>query len=194
MSFVDPQGGAGAVARKVWYWSVIRGVLAVIFGIVALVAPLETALVFAIVIGIFAVVDGVFAIIDAIRHRGGGGMGWRIALGVIDILFGFALWFWPGLSLVVLVYLAGFWAIILGILEIIASIQSRKLYDGWAWGLISGVLAVIFGIVIVVQPGVGLVTLTWIIGIFAIVVGIAWIIFGIRIRKSGEVGTTGAPV
>lgn len=193
MSFIDPRGDYSALASKVWYWPVIRGVLAILFGIVALVAPLSTAVIFAIVIGIFAVVDGVFAIIDAIRHRGSGSMALRIVLGVIDILFGFALWFWPGLSLVVLVFMVGIWAIVIGILEIIASIQSRKLYDGWVWGLITGALLVIFGIVVVARPGAGLVTLTWIVGIFAIILGIAWIVFGINIRKSGKAAAAAEP-
>lgn len=191
MSFMDPQGGLASLARKVWYWPVIRGVLAILLGIIALVAPLASAVALALVIGIYALVDGVVAIIDAVRHREGGGIAFRIVLGVVDILFGLSLLFWPGLSLVVLVLLAASWAVVLGILEIIASVQSRKHYTGWIWGVISGVLAVIFGIVIFAMPGVGLITLTVIVGIFAIVFGIGLIILGIQIRRTGKAAAAG---
>ncbi|HEY9290388.1 MAG TPA: HdeD family acid-resistance protein [Microlunatus sp.] len=187
MAFLDSGSSAfSELARKVWYWPVIRGVLAIILGILALVAPLSTVVTFAIVVGIWFIVDGIIAIIDAIRQRGTGSMTFRIVIGAVDIIFGLLLLFWPGKTLVIMVYLAGIWAIVLGVLEIIASIRSRKQNSRWVWGLVTGAIAVIFGIVIAVQPGIGLVTLTWILGIFAIVFGIFWIIFGFMIRSAGK--------
>ncbi|SDS02341.1 HdeD family acid-resistance protein [Microlunatus soli] len=175
-----------AIAGKVWLWPVIRGVLAIILGIIALVAPLSTAVTFAVLVGIYAIVDGVITLIDALRHRGYGGVGLRVAVAVIDIIFGILVLVWPGLTLLVLVFLAGFWAIVLGALEIVVNIRSRRQHSGWIWGVVTGALAVVFGIVIVVQPGIGLVALTTILGIFAILFGLFWIAVGLMIRKAGR--------
>ena len=186
MAYLDSGSNAfSELAKKVWYWPVIRGVLAIILGILALAAPLSTVVALAIIVGIWLIVDGIVAIVDAIRQRGSGSMAFHIIVGAVDIIFGLLLLLWPGKTLVLMVYLAGIWAVVLGVLEIIASIRSRKQNSGWIWGLITGAIAVIFGIVIAVQPGIGLVTLTWIVGIFAIVFGIFWIIFGFMIRRAG---------
>jgi uncharacterized membrane protein HdeD (DUF308 family) len=174
------------LAKKVWYWPVIRGVLAIILGILALVVPLTTLVTFAIIVGIWFIIDGIVAIVDAIRQRGSGTMAFRIIVGVVDIIFGLLLLLWPGKTLVIMMYLAGIWAIVLGALEIIASIRSRKQNSGWVWGLITGIVAVIFGILVAIHPGFTLVTLTWVVGIFAIVFGIFWIIFGFMIRRAGK--------
>ncbi|QDP96268.1 HdeD family acid-resistance protein [Microlunatus elymi] len=192
MSFVDPEASAfGDLAKKVWYWPVIRGVLAIILGILAFAAPLTTVVTIAIVVGIWFIIDGIVAIVDAIRQRGSGGMAFHIIVGIVDLVFGLLLLFWPGKTLLVFVYLAGIWAIVLGVLEIIASIRSRKQNSGWIWGLAVGAIAIIFGIVVAVHPGFSLVTMTWIIGIFAVVFGIFWIIFGFMIRSAGKKASAG---
>lgn len=180
-----PGGAFGAIAGKVWLWPVIRGVLAIILGIVALAAPLSTAVTFAVLVGIYAIVDGVINLIDALRHRGHGGVALRVVVAVVDIIFGILVLVWPGLTLLVLVFLAGFWAIVLGALEIVVNLRSRREHRGWIWGVVTGALAVLFGIVIVVQPGIGLVALTTILGIFAILFGLFWIAVGLMIRRAG---------
>jgi uncharacterized membrane protein HdeD (DUF308 family) len=180
-----------SLAKKVWIFAIIRGVLGIIFGLVALFAPIATAVVLAIVIGAWAIVDGVFDIIEAIRHRGSSSMALRIVWGAVSILFGILVLVWPGMSLGVLVIFVGIWAIIIGVLEIMASIRHRAVPNsGWVWGIIGGALAILFGILVLVRPGTGLVTIIWIIGIWAIAWGITLIVLGVQLRKAAN--TTGA--
>jgi uncharacterized membrane protein HdeD (DUF308 family) len=176
-----------SLAKKVWIFAIIRGVLGIIFGLVALFAPIATAVVLAIVIGAWAIVDGVFDIIEAIRHRGSSSMALRIVWGAVSILFGILVLVWPGMSLGVLVIFVGIWAIIIGVLEIMASIRHRAAPNsGWVWGIIGGALAILFGILVLLRPGTGLITIIWIIGIWAIVWGITLIILGVQLRKAAN--------
>lgn len=175
------------IAQGAWIWAVVRGVLAIIFGIIALVAPLTTAAALALVIGIFAIVDGIIDIIDALRHRGTSGVGFRVFLGVVSLLFGLIILVWPGRTLAFMVILIAIWSIVIGVLQIVASIGIRKQSgSAWIWGVVSGALGVIFGILVLVWPGIGLVSLIWLIGIWAIVFGLALIVLGLQVRKASE--------
>ena len=183
--------GFPSLAKKIWIFAIIRGVLGIIFGLIALFAPIATALVLAIVIGIYAIVDGVFDIIEAIRHRGSSSssMAFRIVLGAVSILFGILVLVWPGMSLGILVIMVSIWAIVIGILQILSSVGHRRLPDsGWVWGIIAGAVAILFGVLVLIRPGAGLVSIIWIIGIWAIVWGIVLIILGFQLRKAARAG------
>ena len=173
------------LAKKIWIFAIIRGVLGIIFGLIALFAPIATAVVLAIVIGAWAIVDGVFDIVEAIRHRGSSSMALRIVLGAVSILFGILVLVWPSMSLGILVIFVGIWAIIIGVLQIMTSIRHRALPNsGWVWGIIGGALAILFGILVLIRPGAGLVSIIWIIGVWAIVWGITLIVLGVQLRKA----------
>jgi uncharacterized membrane protein HdeD (DUF308 family) len=190
---LPPNTAAGfpTLARKIWIFAIIRGVLGILFGLIALFAPIATALVLAIVIGIYAIVDGVFDIVEAIRHRGSSSMVFRIVLGVVSILFGIVVLVWPGMSLGILVIMVGIWAIIIGVLQIVSSVGHRAVPNsGWVWGIVGGALAILFGVLVLVWPGTGLVTIIWIIGIWAIVWGIVLIVLGVQLRKAARSNET----
>jgi uncharacterized membrane protein HdeD (DUF308 family) len=172
------------IAGRAWIWSVVRGVAAALFGIIAFVAPIATAFALALVIGLFAIVDGIVDIVDAVRYRGATGMRSRIVLGVIGIVFGLVVLIWPGLSLEILIVIIGIWAVIAGILQIIVSVGHRGVPgSGWVWGLVAGALTVVFGVLVLFRPGSGLITLIWILGVYAILFGIALILLGVQLRK-----------
>ena len=190
---LPPNTAAGfpSLARKIWIFAIIRGVLGILFGLIALFAPIATALVLAIVIGVYAIVDGVFDIVEAIRHRGSSSMVFRIVLGVVSILFGIVVLVWPGMSLGILVIMVGIWAIIIGVLQIVSSVGHRAVPNsGWVWGIVGGALAILFGLLVLVWPGTGLVTIIWIIGIWAIVWGIVFIVLGVQLRKAARTNET----
>ena len=192
---MPPNTAAGfpSLAKKIWIFAIIRGVLAIIFGLIALFAPNATAIVLAIVIGAYAIVNGVFDIIEAIRHRGSSSMVLRIVLGVVSILFGMLVLVWPGISLAILVIMVGIWAIIIGILQIVSSVRHRAIPNsGWVWGIIGGALSILFGILVLIWPGTGLVTIIWIIGIWAIVWGVTLIVLGVKLRKAASTTEAGA--
>jgi len=96
-----------SMAKKIWIFVIIRGVLAIIFGLIALFAPIATAIALAILIAAYAIVNGVFDIIEAIRHRGSSSMVPGIVLGAVSIVFGILVLVWPGMSLGILVILVG---------------------------------------------------------------------------------------
>jgi uncharacterized membrane protein HdeD (DUF308 family) len=190
-----PNTAAGfpSLAKKIWIFAIIRGVLAIIFGLIALFSPIATALALAILIGAYAIVNGIFDIIEAIRHRGSSSMALRIVLGAVSILFGILVLVWPGISLAILVIMVGVWAIIIGILQIVSSVGHRAVPNsGWVWGIIGGSLSILFGILVVIWPGTGLVSIIWIIGIWAIVWGITLIVLGVQLRKAANTTETGA--
>ena len=175
------------IAKGAWIWAVVRGVIAIIFGIVALTSPITTAIVLATVIGVFAIIDGIIDIVDAIRHRGTSGVGLRVFLGVISLLFGIIILVWPGKTVGFMVILIAIWSIAIGLLQIIANVGIRKEAPGaWVWGVISGALGVIFGILVLFNLGIGLVALMWMLGIWAIVFGLALIVLGLQVRKAAK--------
>jgi uncharacterized membrane protein HdeD (DUF308 family) len=175
------------VARRAWIWSIVRGIIAIIFGILALVWPLGTAVALAILVGIFAVVDGVIDIIDAIRFRGSAGVGFRIFLGICSLLFGILVLVWPHISLAVLAVLVAIWSILIGALQIIANVGLRRESGrSWVWGVIAGAIGVIFGILVLIWPKAGVVTLIWLLGIWALVFGVLLIVLGFQLRKASQ--------
>ena len=177
-----------SMAKKIWIFVIIRGVLAIIFGLIALFAPIATAIALAILIAAYAIVNGVFDIIEAIRHRGSSSMVPGIVLGAVSIVFGILVLVWPGMSLGILVILVGVWAVIIGIIQIVASVRHRAVpHSGWVWGIIGGALSILFGILVLIWPGTGLVSIIWIIGIWATVWGITLIILGVQLRKVAAV-------
>jgi len=111
-----------------------------------------------------------------------------IVLGAVSIVFGILVLVWPGMSLGILVILVGVWAIIIGIIQIVASVRHRAVpHSGWVWGVIGGVLSILFGVLVLIWPDAGLVSIIWIIGIWAIVWGITLIILGVQLRKVAAV-------
>lgn len=173
-----------SVARQVWYWTVIRGVLAVVFGVVALVAPISTAVSLAVVIAIFAIVDGFFEIVDGIRHRTTGGAGLRILQGVLTLGFGIVLVAWQSITVLAIVWTVGIWAIVVGVIQVVVALSLRKVTgSGWAWGVLSGLVSVIFGVIVVARPTAGLVSIIWVVGVYAIMLGVLLIGFGLQVRR-----------
>lgn len=192
MSTLNPVSTTYAdIAKGAWIWAVVRGAIAIIFGIVAMVFPISTAIVLATVIGVFAIVDGIINLVDAIRHRGTSGVGLRVFLGIISLLFGLIILIWPGKTLGFMVILIAIWSIAIGVLQIITNVGIRKEAPGaWVWGVISGALGLVFGILVLFNLGIGLVTLIWMLGIWAIVFGVALVVLGLQVRKAAKAVTS----
>jgi uncharacterized membrane protein HdeD (DUF308 family) len=166
-----------------WWMFAVRGVAAIIFGVLALVWPGQALQALVLVFGAFALVDGIFAVIAGIAARGTFDRWWAVLLeGVAGIVIGLLTFFWPNITALVLVYFIAAWALITGIFEIVAAIQLRRVITG-EWMLIfGGLLSIIFGILLFVFPGAGAVSLVWLIAIYAIVFGISEIVFAFRLR------------
>lgn len=167
-----------------WWILVLRGALAILFGIAAWIWPGLTLTTLIILVGAWLLVDGVFEIVSAIANRDRVNSVWSFVIaGVINVIAGLVVLAWPGLSAIAMMYLIGAWAVFTGVLEIVVAIQVRRQIDNeWAIGL-AGLISVVFGLVVMIFPGDGAVALVWVIGIYAILFGIAFIAGGIRLRS-----------
>jgi uncharacterized membrane protein HdeD (DUF308 family) len=185
VSYVQPQSILSVVTGN-WWVLALRGVLAVLFGLLALIAPIATLTVLVLFWGAFALVDGIFAIVAAFRVAGGRGRWWLIIEGVLGILAGIVTFLYPGLTALVLLYIIAFWAILIGVMRIVTAISLRREIENEWLMILGGVLSVIFGILLIVLPGPGLLSLTWLIGIWALIFGIALIALAFRVRNMGQ--------
>lgn len=173
-----------------WWILVLRGIAAILFGVMAFVWPGLTGMVLVIAFGAYALIDGVFAVVTGISRLGHSSRGWAFLLeGVLGIIVGFASLLLPGVVTVALIYLIAAWAVMTGIFEIVSAVQLRKeIRNEWALGL-SGLLSIIFGVLVMFQPASGGLALVWILGGYAIAFGILLIVAGIRLRGVHRVDT-----
>jgi uncharacterized membrane protein HdeD (DUF308 family) len=190
MSHAHSHSGSPELAQS-WWALALRGLVAILFGLAALFWPGLILAVLIVLFGLYALLDGVFAIIAAFRSSGHGMRRPLLLIeGVIGILFGLLALFWPGLTAITLVYIVAFWVILSGIARIVMAVMLRReIENEWSIAL-SGVLSVILGIVLLFLPGAGLLAYVWLIGILALVVGIALIYYAFRVR--GQQRTSGS--
>ncbi len=166
-----------------WWLFVVRGVLAIAFGILALIWPGPTIFALVLLFGAFALADGIVAVATAITFHKYFERWWALLLeGLAGIVIAAMTFFWPGITALVLLYFIAAWAIVTGIFEIVAAFHFRRVISG-EWVLIlDAVLSILFGVLLFVFPAAGAVGLVWLIGIYAIVAGIISIIFAFRLR------------
>jgi uncharacterized membrane protein HdeD (DUF308 family) len=169
----------------------LRGVLAIIFGVLAFIWPGLTALVLVFMFGIYAVFDGVLTLASAFRARASNPRWWLGVLeGIVSIAAGLIAFIWPAQTAVALVFVIAAWAILTGILEIAAAIRLRDEIKGkgeWAIAL-TGVVSIILGVVLLINPGNSILALTWVIASYAIIFGLLMIYLAITARSQIDRG------
>ncbi|TDE43401.1 HdeD family acid-resistance protein [Nonomuraea mesophila] len=165
-----------------WWMLLVRGLAAIVFGFLALIWPGITLLVLVIFFAAYALVNGVFALLSSIRH-GASSRVWLIASGIIAIIAGVLAFAWPGITSFALLYVVAFWAIFSGVAEIVAGVQLRKDIDNEWMLIVGGALSVIFGVLLLIWPGAGLLSLVWLLGVFAILYGIVEIALALRVKN-----------
>jgi uncharacterized membrane protein HdeD (DUF308 family) len=170
-----------------WWLIALRGTLAVIFGAVAFVWPGITFEVLVLLFGAYALVDGALLLTYGLLATGSQDSWWPLVLaGILGIAIGVLTFAQPATTALALVYLIGAWAIITGLLQVVAAIRLRDyISNEWLMG-ISGVLSILFGALVVAQPGPGSLALVYLFGFYAILMGAAQIAFGFRLRSLGE--------
>jgi len=171
--------------RRYWWMLLIRGIVAVLFGLAAIVWPGLTALVLVYLFGAFAFVDGIVAVVVSMQERAIVPRWWVLLIeGIVGILIGILTFFSPAVTALALLYLIAVWAIITGILEIAAAFSMRRaLVLEWTLA-IAGILSILLGILLAIQPASGILAVVWIIGIYAIVFGVLLIIRAFQFRSA----------
>ena len=169
---------------KHWWLLLLRGIAAIVFGVLAFIWPGLTLLTLVILYGVFAIFDGVLALAAAFGRTGPDVPKWWLVLtAILGIGAGLITLFWPGITALVLIIFIGAWAIVRGIMEIIAAIQLRREIQGEWLLILAGALSVLFGLGVLIYPGAGAVALAWLIGIYAIAIGVVMVMLAIRLRK-----------
>ena len=178
---LEPHQLLSALAKN-WWLLLLRGVCAILFGVLTFVWPGITLLTLVLLYGAYALVDGVLALAEAVMGGAPAPRWWLALVGLSGIAAGILTFAWPGITaFVLLLFIAG-WAIGTGVLEIVGAIRLRKEIQN-EWLLIaSGVLSVIFGLILVAQPGTGALALLYVIGTYAILFGILEVWLSLRLR------------
>jgi len=173
-----------------WWILVVRGIAAIVFGILTFTAPQSSLFALVILWGAYAIVDGVFALMLAARSgRAGERWGWMLLEGLVGIGAGVATFMWPQITGLVLLTLIAFWAVLTGVAEVAMAITLRREIKGEWFLALSGLLSMAFGVLLVASPGRGALALAWTIGAYALAFGVMLIALGVKLRRwarSGE--------
>jgi uncharacterized membrane protein HdeD (DUF308 family) len=175
-----------------WWALAIRGGIAILFGLAALLRPGIALEALILLFGAYALVDGVFSIVGVFGGTRGGTPRWLLFIeGVASIVAGLIALFLPQLTAILLLYLIAAWAIVTGISEIAMAIRLRKEVRG-EWALIvGGAFSILFGVILaVVGPVVGLISLIWLIGFYAVAFGVLMLVTAFSVRGGNSGGTS----
>jgi uncharacterized membrane protein HdeD (DUF308 family) len=172
-----------------WWMFLVRGICAIAFGIMAFAWPGITILTLVLLYAAHVIIDGATVLGIAMTGRVEGGAWWgMILVGVLGILAGITAFAWPGITAVVLLAFVAIWAILRGIFEIVAAIRLRKVIEDELLLGLAGLASVAFGVLLLLWPAAGLVTIAWIVGANAITFGILSIALGVRLKRLANRG------
>jgi uncharacterized membrane protein HdeD (DUF308 family) len=165
-----------------WWAVALRGVLAIIFGMIAFLMPAVTMLSLVLVFGVYAVVDGVLAIVSAVRSaRRHERWGFLVLEGIVDIAAGVVSFLWPGLTILMFVLIVAAWALVTGGLMTAAAFRLQLDHGRW-WLVFGGLASIVYGVLLIIAPLIGALVLTWWIGAYALVFGVLLLTLAFRLR------------
>ncbi len=170
------------IARN-WWVFVLRGVVAILFGVLAFASPGITLEVLVLLFGFWALFDGVLALIGSVGAAEAHEPWWPLVLmGLLGVAAGVVTLKWPGITALALLLVIAYWSIFRGILEIVAAVRLRNLVQGEWWLILAGIASIAFGVLLIVYPGPGLLAVIWLVGIYAVIFGIAQLMLGFRLK------------
>jgi uncharacterized membrane protein HdeD (DUF308 family) len=171
----------GAALARNWWLIALRGVLGVIFGVIALLMPITTILALVLLFSAYMIVDGAFAVYASIRAaQQGESWGLLLLQGIASLAAGAIAFVWPGITVLAFVLLIAAWAIVSGCLMLAAAFRTDS---GRWWLVLGGAVALLYGILMIAAPLAGAVVLTWWLGAFALVFGVALVILAFQLRS-----------
>ena len=177
---------------RYWWMTLLRGVLWILFGVTIFVRPDISLASLTLLFGAFALVDGVVNVWHSFSARQDNEKWWVLLLvGLTGIGIGVVTFSNPAITAVALVFYIATWAIVVGLLQIVAAMWLRKEIQGEFWLALSGVVSIAFGVLLFARPGAGALAVLWIIGGYAIVFGVTLVALAFRARGFVN-GVTGA--
>ena len=171
------------ILSRYWWMILLRGVASLAFGILVFAQPAISLVTLTLLFGAFALVDGIANTVSAVggRHEN---ENWGVLLltGLAGIVIGALTFYDPTITALGLLFYIAIWVTGTGLLQVVAGIRLRKEIEGEWLLILNGALSVLFGLVLLWRPGVGALAVVWIIGTYAILVGIIYIAFGLKLR------------
>jgi uncharacterized membrane protein HdeD (DUF308 family) len=166
-----------------WWAFVVRGIFAILFGILAYAWPGITLATLIIFFGAYVLIDGILLAIKTIGKWGERDDRWLLLLeGLLGIGTGVITFVAPGITAVALIFFIAAWSLATGVLEIAAAIRLRKEIQGEGWMILSGIASIVFAVLVMFFPGAGALGLLWLIAAYAIIFGVMLVILGIKLR------------
>lgn len=171
-----------ALLARNWWAVALRGLAAIVFGLIALFMPIATLATLVLVFAAYMVVDGILAIVSAVKAaRQHERWGLFVLEGIVDLLVGVVAFFMPSAALFAFVVLAAGWGVVSGVLMLMAAFRLSKSH-GRAWLIVGGVASMVWGVLLALFPVTGLVVMTWWLGAYAFFFGISLLFLGFRLR------------
>lgn len=171
------------ILTRYWWAFIARGILAIALGVMVFAWPGITVTALIIVFGIYVFVDGIFLVVKAIGGWKARDDRWLLLFeGLLGIGIGVITFFAPGVTAIGLLFYIAAWSLATGILEIVGAVRLRKEIQGEVWWIFSGIVSILFAVLLMIFPGTGILALIWLLGIYAFVFGVILIVLGIRIR------------
>ena len=162
----------------------IRGIAAIVFGIVAFVYPGITIAMLVLFFGAWVLIDGIFRVVGAIGHRASDpDWGWHIVIGIVGIIVGFLTFHAPQITALALIIYVAAWALMIGATEIAFAIKLRREIKGEWFLILMGLASIVFAILLLWNPIAGAAAVIWLIAWYAVVLGVLGIFFGFRLRS-----------
>jgi len=170
--------------KRHWWVPVIRGIVAIVFGVIAFTHPVMAAATLVLFFGAWVLVDGVFRVAGAIGHRGSDpDWGFNLVIGILGIIIGFLTFHAPGITALALVIYIAAWALMIGATEIALAIKLRREIKGEWFLILMGLASIVFAALLLWNPLAGAAALIWIMAWYAVIFGVLAIIFGFRLRS-----------
>ena len=170
--------------KRHWWVPVIRGIAAIIFGIIAFTHPVMAAATLVLFFGAWVLIDGIFRVVGAIGHRSSDtDWSWQLVIGILGIIIGFLTFHAPQITALALIIYIAAWALMTGATEIVLAIKMRREIKGEWFLILMGLASIIFAAFLLWNPLAGAAALIWIIEWYAVIFGVLAIFFGFRLRS-----------
>ncbi|RGE46775.1 HdeD family acid-resistance protein [Comamonas testosteroni] len=171
--------------RRSWWVLLLRGVAAIVFGVLTWMQPAASAAALVLIFGAYVFLDGVLGVYSAIKSRNESRHWWMVLLwGLTGVVFGVLTVINPAITALVLTIYIGVWALITGVVEIVAALRLRKEIEGEWLLVLGGLISVLFGAFVLAQPGAGMMAMLWVIATYAVIFGVLMVLLAFKVKKA----------